>query len=125
MRSAALAAITVLAAGCGGDGVASESASGPPARASVLAYVWDGRPLLVRVDAVTLRARSRALDLGNPISRWVRSPEGDRLALGSGDGARLMFVDPRAMRRPRRSISARRVLWPGSPGRGRAACWPP
>jgi len=104
MRSAALAVLVVLVAlaarGDGRAGLASESASGPPQSASVLAYVWDGRPLLVRVDAVTLRARSRALDLGQPpISRWVRSPEGDRLALGSGNGARLKFVDLRAMRR--------------------------
>jgi hypothetical protein len=101
MRSAALAVLAVLAAlAVGGAGLASESASPPPANASVLAYIWDGRPLLVRVDAVTLQARSRALDLGKPpISRWVRAPGGDRLALGSGDGGRLMFVDLRAMRR--------------------------
>lgn len=57
MRSAALAVLAVLAAvaaGRGGDGLASESASPLPASASVLAYIWDGRPLLVRVDAVTL-----------------------------------------------------------------------
>jgi hypothetical protein len=104
MRSAALAVLAILAVlavgGGGGAGVASESASPPPAGASVLAYVWDGRPLLVRVDALTLQARSRALDLGKPpISTWVRSPERERLALGSGDGARLMFVDLRTMRR--------------------------
>jgi hypothetical protein len=103
MRQVALPVLAIFAAltavSCGADGSAPESAlrSGG---ASVLAYDWQGKPVLVRVDAVTLRARSRGLDLGQPpISTWVRSPEGDRLVLGSGDGARLMFTDLRTMRR--------------------------
>jgi DNA-binding beta-propeller fold protein YncE len=101
MRQVALPVLAIFAAltavSCGGDGSAPESAlrSGG---ASVLAYDWQGKPVLVRVDAVTLETRSRGLDLGQPpISTWVRSPEGDRLALGSGDGARLMFADLKPM----------------------------
>jgi hypothetical protein len=100
VRGAALAASASLAvpgSGCGG--VASEPASRAPEHRSVLAYVWEGRPLLVRADAVTLERRGRALDLGkSPISTWVRSPDRGRLAIGSGDGARVMFADLRTMR---------------------------
>jgi hypothetical protein len=97
MRSAAVAVLAALASigsASGAPEVASDLGSRLPPRATVLAYVWDGRPLLVRVDAVTLRARSRTVDLGKPpISTWVRSPGGERLVLGSGDRARLTLVD--------------------------------
>jgi hypothetical protein len=121
MRVAALAALAALAAvvgGCRDSGVAPEPALKPREGTSVLAYVWKERPVLVRLNAVTLQARGRALDLGQPpISTWVRSPEGDRLALGSGDVARLMFADLRAMR-----LISRRDLGPR--GHVAALAWP-
>jgi hypothetical protein len=102
MRSAALVALAVLGAvvaGCRESGLASEPASQSSGGDSVLAYDWRGKPVLVRVDAVTLRPRRRALDLGEPpIATWVQSPGRDRLALGSGDRARLLFADLSAMR---------------------------
>jgi hypothetical protein len=95
---AVIAAVVALAAGSGG--LASRQPAETADRASVLAYVWEGRPLLVRVDPLTLQPRGRALELGKaPISTWARSPEGGRLVLGSGDGARLLFADLRTMRR--------------------------
>jgi hypothetical protein len=129
MRMAALAALAALAAvvsGCRESGVASEPALKQRDSVSVLAYVWKERPVLIRLGAVSPQARSRALDLGQPpISTWVRSPDGDRLALGSGDGARLMFADVRAMRwisrrdlGPRGYVAA--LAWP-SPRRVVAA----
>jgi hypothetical protein len=131
MRQLALAFLAIVAAltapSCGGNGLAAEPAS-RSGDASVLAYEWQGKPVLVRVDAETLETRSRALDLGQPpISTWVRSPEGHRLALGSGDDVhvRLMFADLRPMRwvsrrdlGPRGYVAA--LAWP-SPRRVVAA----
>jgi hypothetical protein len=97
-RFAGIAAVVALAAGS--SGLASRQPAQAAAQASVLAYVWEGRPLLMRLDPLTLRPRSRALELGKPpISTWARSPEGARLVLGSGDGARLLFAELRTMRR--------------------------
>jgi hypothetical protein len=64
MRSAAvstLAALAVVVSGCGGSGLASEPASRLSEPASILAYVWEGKPTLVKVDAVTLEPTGRAL----------------------------------------------------------------
>src|SRR5688572_23044088 len=95
---AVIAAVVALAAGSGG--LASRQPAETANRGSVLAYVWEGGPLLVRVHPLTLQPRSRALELGRaPISTWARSPEGGRLVLGSGDGARLLFADLRTMGR--------------------------
>jgi hypothetical protein len=95
---AVVAAVVALAADS--SGLASRQSAQTAEQASVLAYVWQGRPLLVRVDPLTLQPRSRALEFGRPpISTWARSPEGGRLVLGSGDGARLLFADLRTMRR--------------------------
>jgi hypothetical protein len=103
MRSAALAVLAAsaaAAAGCGGSSAPSEPASRSSERGSVLASVWNGRSLLARVDAVTLQPRGHALDLGEPpLASGARAPGGGRLALGSGDGARLTIVDLRRMRR--------------------------
>jgi hypothetical protein len=49
---------------------------------------------------VTLERRGAALDLGEPpLASYAPAPEGRRLALGSGDGARFTFVDLERMRR--------------------------
>ena len=80
---------------------ASRGAQRAKRPATVLALHYSGRSSaeLLRVDRKTLRAiRGRRVTIGSEPGAWALSPDGSRLAIGSGGALGLRIVDVSRMR---------------------------